>query len=106
MPNCAAFVRMMAVRVSRSGGCTSASRPPSSRVHRRSSRRFISFGGRSEVTTICFPASYRQLKVWKNSSCVLSLPAMNWISSMSSRSALRYFWRKFSAVPVPMDLTI
>ena len=28
------------------------------------------------------------------------------IDYASSRSALRYFWRKFSAVPVPMDLTI
>ena len=31
-------------------------------------------GGRSEVRTICFEASWSELKVWKNSSCRDSFP--------------------------------
>ena len=48
-------------------------------------------GGRSLVITICFCASCSALKVWKNSSCVRSLPARNWMSSISSTSTSRYF---------------
>jgi len=51
-------------------------------------------GGQSELTTICFWASWSALKMWKNSSCVRSFPAMNWMSSISSTSIERYFWRK------------
>ncbi len=32
--------------------------------------------------------------MWKNSSWVRSLPAMNWMSSTRSTSIARYFWRK------------
>jgi len=35
---------------------------------------------------ICWRPSNSALKVWKNSSCVRSLPAKNWMSSISSAS--------------------
>ena len=46
------------------------------------------FGGKSEVITICFWWLHRALNVWKNSSIVASLPAKNWISSISRTSTL------------------
>jgi len=49
----------------------------------------MAFGGRSLDMMICFPSSWIALKVWKNSSWVPSLPAMNWMSSMSSTSIRR-----------------
>src|SRR5438067_13446619 len=49
----------------------------------------ISFGGRSEEITIWRLSSCRELKVWKNSSWVRSLPARNWISSTSNTSTVR-----------------
>jgi len=58
------------------------------------------------VSTICFCDSYRALKVWKNSSWVASLVARNWMSSMSRRSARRYFSRNASVVPVWMAAII
>ncbi len=85
----AAFLRMIATFISRSGGWMSAIRPHSNRERSRSSSVGISFGSASEVTTICFCASWSALKVWKNSSCVESLPAMNWMSSMSRTSSSR-----------------
>ena len=54
----------------------------------------MSFGGRSLEIMICLPAVCRWLKVWKNSSWVLSFPIRNWISSIRSTSVLRYFSRK------------
>ena len=48
-----------------------------------------SCGARSEVITSRRPAVMISFIVWKNSSCVESLPAMNWTSSISSRSAVR-----------------
>ncbi len=77
------------MRVSRSGAVRSAMRPHSKRLRRRSSSVMICLGGRSLERTICLPSSWMALKVWKNSSCVRSLSAMNWMSSMSSRSILR-----------------
>ena len=74
-------------------------------VRRRSSSCVISRGGRSEVSTICLPDSYRVLKVWKNSSCVWILPAMNWISSTSSTVASRYFSRNSAFRFSRMELT-
>ena len=56
MPSWAALLRMRAVRVSRSGGCTSAMSPPSKRVRSLSSKRLISMGGRSAVMTIWWPS--------------------------------------------------
>ena len=53
----------------------------------------ISLAGRSLVMTICLCASYKALNMWKNSSCMRSLFARKWISSMRSRSVLRYFLR-------------
>ncbi len=44
---------------------------------------------------ICFFAHAGALNVWKNSSCVLSFPMINWISSISRTSILRYFSRNF-----------
>ncbi len=53
----AAFLRMIATFISRSGGWMSAISPHSNRDRSRSSRVGISFGSASEVTTICFWAS-------------------------------------------------
>ncbi len=84
-----AFFLRMATLVSRSGGWMSAISPHSKRERSRSSSVGMSRGGQSLVRTICFCDSYRALKVWKNSSCVRSFPARNWMSSMSRRSTLR-----------------
>ena len=46
-------------------------------------------GDLSAERTICLPASTSALKVWKNSSCVLSLPMRNCRSSIISTSTLR-----------------
>ncbi len=86
----AAFLRMIAIFISRSGGWMSAISPHSNRERSRSSSVGISLGSASEVTTICFWASCSALKVWKNSSWVESFPAMNWTSSISSTSSSRY----------------
>jgi len=64
----------------------SAMRPHSNRDRSLSSSVGISLGGRSDEMTICLLISWRALKVWKNSSFVLSLPARNWTSSMRSTS--------------------
>ena len=85
----AAFLRMIAIFISRSGGWMSAIRPHSNRERSRSSSVGISLGSASEVTTICFCASWSALNVWKNSSWVESLPAMNWMSSIRSTSSSR-----------------
>ena len=84
-----ALARRMAMRVSRSGAVRSAMSPHSKRLRRRSSRVMICLGGRSLESTICLPSSWIALKVWKNSSWVRSLSAMNWMSSMSSTSIFR-----------------
>ena len=42
----------------------------------------------SLVTTICWSTAWSALNVWKNSSCVCSRPARNWMSSTRSRSQL------------------
>src|SRR5207248_1785511 len=76
----------MAMRCSRSGWPMSATSPHSKREISRSSRPGISFGGRSEVSTICLWASNRALNVWKNSSCVISLPSRKCTSSTRKRS--------------------
>ena len=87
--SCAAFLRRIAMRVSRSGGCTSVIRPHSKRVRSRSSRVDSCFGGRSELITICLFALCSVLNVWKNSSWVRSLFSRNWMSSTSSTSLSR-----------------
>ena len=84
-----ALARRIAMRVSRSGAVRSAMRPHSKRLRRRSSSVMICFGGRSELRTICLPSSWIALNVWKNSSWVRSLSAMNWMSSMRRRSIRR-----------------
>ena len=84
-----ALARRIAMRVSRSGAVRSAMRPHSNRLRSRSSSVRIAFGGRSELRTICLPSSWIALNVWKNSSWVRSLSAMNWMSSMRSRSIRR-----------------
>ena len=72
-----ALFLMIRQRVSNSGLCMSARIPPSNLETSLSVRLFISLGGRSEVSTICLPFSIRELKVWKNSSSVCTLPEMN-----------------------------
>lgn len=69
----------------------SATSPQAKRVLSRSWRVGISEGGRSEVRMICFEFPWSSLKVWKNSSCVASFPARNWISSMIRTSVFLYF---------------
>ena len=88
-PCSSAFARRIAIRVSRSGAVRSAIRPHSKRDRSRSSRVRIALGGRSDDRTICLPSSWIALNVWKNSSWVRSLSAMNWMSSISSRSIRR-----------------
>ncbi len=85
----AAFFLRIATRVSKSGGWMSAIRPHSNRERRRSSISGMSFGEQSLDRMICFRDSYRSLNVWKNSSCVRSLPEMNWMSSIRRRSIVR-----------------
>ena len=85
----AAFFCRMAIRVSRSGGWMSASRPHSNRVRSRSSSVASCFGERSEVMTICLLALCSVLKVWKNSSWVRSRFSRNWMSSISRMSTSR-----------------
>ena len=84
-----AFLRRIAMRVSRSGGWTSVIRPHSKRLRIRSSKPDSCLGGRSEVITTCLLALCSVLKVWKNSSCVCTLPCRNWMSSISRMSTSR-----------------
>ena len=77
------------MRVSRSGAVRSAMRPHSKRLEPLLERQDRLRRGRSDDSTICLPSSWIALNVWKNSSCVRSLSAMNWMSSMSSRSIRR-----------------
>ena len=79
----------MATRVSMSGGWISAVRPHSKRETRRVSR-FGDLAGRpiAGEHDLFMPVE-EVLKVWKNSSCERSLPARNWMSSISSTSAWR-----------------
>ena len=85
----AAFLRRIAMRVSRSGGWTSVMRPHSNRLRSRSSSASSRLGARSEVSTICLLALWRVLNVWKNSSWVCVLPSRNWMSSISRTSTSR-----------------
>ena len=85
----AAFFCRIAMRVSRSGGWMSASRPHSKRVRIRSSSVASCRGERSELITICLFALCSVLKVWKNSSCVRSRFSRNWMSSISRMSTSR-----------------
>ena len=71
------------MRVSRSGGWMSVVSPHSNRERSRSSSVAMSRGGRSELMMICRPASWSELKVWKNSSWIRSLCSKNWTSSIS-----------------------
>ena len=69
----------------------------------RSSSPLISPGAESAEMTICLFWSTSALNVWKNSSCVESLPAMNCTSSTISTSTERnsslksMIWRSRSA---------
>ena len=89
-----AFLRIIATLVSNSGVEISARIPDSNRLLSLSVSVFTSFGGRSDVITICFPSDKSLLNVWKNSSWVLSFPLKNWISSISKTSAFLYLsWK-------------
>ena len=84
-----ALARRIAMRVSRSGAVRSAIRPHSKRdaeaLLEGQDRLRRPVGHR----TICLPSSWIALNVWKNSSWVRSLSAMNWMSSIRSRSIRR-----------------
>ena len=99
IPSCIALLRIIATLVSTSGGCTSAMSPPSRRVRNLSSRMLMSIGGRSAVITIWPPILYMALKMLKNSSWVLLLPAIYWISSIRKSPTLRYSFLTSSMVP-------
>ena len=73
----------------------SAINPHSNLERNLSSKVSMSFGGLSEVKTICLPEEWSVLNVWKNSSCVLSFPIINCMSSMSSTSTVLYFSLNF-----------
>ena len=61
----------------------SAKIPPSNLDFNLSSNKGMSLGGLSLEIIICFPSEYKVLNVWKNSSWVLFLFAINWISSIN-----------------------
>ncbi len=102
--SCTAFLRRMAIRVSSSGGWTSVISPHSKRFRSRSSSVTSCLGGRSLESTICLFALWSVLKVWKNSSCVDSLSARNWMSSTRRMSISRYRLRKLSPFPSRIEL--
>jgi hypothetical protein len=85
-----AFLRKIAMRVSRSGGWTSVMRPhlePAAQPLLEATE--LLRADVTDVMTTCLLALCSVLKVWKNSSCVCSLPARNWMSSMRSTSTSR-----------------
>ena len=86
---CSAFLLRMANRVSRSAGLTSVTNPIMKRPTRRASSVGIESGSRSQESTICPPACWMVLNVWKNSSWRPSLPARNWMSSTRRTSISR-----------------
>ncbi len=99
MRSTSAFFLRMAARVSNSGGSIWTRMPHSKREQSRSSSPFSSLGLRSLERTIWTWWSCRSLKVWKNSSAVLSFPARNCTSSTMKASHSRYFRRNSSRVP-------
>ena len=84
----------------------SAINPHSKRLRRRSSISANSFGERSLAMTICFIDSCSALNVWKNSSCVRSLPARNWISSINRTSTFLNLSRKLVILSYRNELII
>ena len=89
--NCAFFLSI-AILVSKSGGWISVISPISNLDLNLSSNVGISFGGLSLEMIICLFASCNALNVWKNSSCVPSFPAINWISSINKTSTFLYLF--------------
>jgi len=100
------FDLKIAILVSTSGGCISATMPLLNLDVILSSKLVKSLGGRSDVITICFPAMYNALKVWKNSSWVDSLPMINWTSSISKTSAFLNFSLNWFAVYLPFPFPL
>jgi len=74
----------------------SAKSPHSNLDFNLSSKNGISLGGLSLDKIICFLSSYKVLKVWKNSSWILSLPAINWTSSTNKTSTFLYLFLNIS----------
>ena len=71
IPASKALCSIIFLRVVKSGLFIFTIKPPSNLDLNRASRCWISLGGRSEASTICFCALYKVLNVWKNSSWVL-----------------------------------
>ena len=90
MPSCATRLRRTVIRVRRSGGSMSVTRPDSKRSRRRSWSAVEVAGerGRRSARAGC-RSSWSALKVWKNSSSVFAFAARNWMSSMRSTSTWR-----------------
>ena len=76
-------------RNSRSAGWISATRPIDRRERIRWSTPSSACGARSAATTRRLPAPMMASTVWRNSSCVETLPMMNWISSIRRTSTAR-----------------
>ena len=87
MPIDEALFKRTAALVSSSGGSITTGRPQPSLDLSLSSKPSISLGYLSQVRIIWLFRSNKALKVWKNSSWDCSLPAKNWISSISKASA-------------------
>ena len=85
-----AFASTIAQRVSKSGIWISIVIPHSNLLLNRSVRVGMLLGGLSELIIICLLFWCSSLNVWKNSSWVFSLPAINCISSTIKTSTLRY----------------
>ena len=81
-------------------------RPSENLVLNLSSSVEISLGGLSEVITICLLCWYKSLNVWKNSSCVDSLPITNCMSSMRRTSTFLYFSLNFYTFLSPIAFMI
>src|SRR3989338_121107 len=84
------LVRKIKRRVSKSGRPMSAIIPPSKRERNRSSSVAMACGGRSDDMMIWLFFWYNVLNMWKNSSCIFSVRAINCISSIIKQSTVRY----------------
>ncbi|GBE04367.1 hypothetical protein BMS3Abin09_01301 [bacterium BMS3Abin09] len=105
MPSISDFFPSMAIFVSTSGIWISAISPIPNLERSLSVIGAISFGGLSLEKIICLWESYRALNVWKSSSCVPLLPAMNCMSSIIRTSRPLYFFLNSSILSFLIEYT-